>query len=136
MASDTPPVSGDVFLATMRNTPGAARTSLWTIAVIVTAGFGGSVCHFMVGTPRMIFGILTAMLLADLVAWAIRHRSYHKRLSSLVTQALATSRKLSAKRTGASFHEVWLEQGHTIRVTEWMIGVLRKVPGLELHEEK
>ena len=136
MAPETPPLRRDDFLSIKRATPGDTRISLWLVAVMLTVLFGALICHTLTGTPRIVFGTITAMLLLFHFAWAIFQWRYERRLSALVARALATNRTISAKRLSPYRLDLSAEGANTIRVTEWMMRVLRRVPGLQLSEEE
>ena len=104
------------------------------IAIMLACIFGWISALFTDGTLRVVLCGACLGVLSLIMATAVSHKALERRISVLVKEAITTSRAVNAKKVGQSFYDVWLEEGTCIRITGWMLGVLKTTPGIVIFE--
>jgi len=123
------------FIETKKRVAGSGGLGNLIFALLVVNGFGCLVAMLLEGTLRMILGVACAGVLLCILASVVYRKILDKKISMLVRQAASAGRAINAKKTGQYFYDVWLDHGSRIRITSWMLGVLKVTPGVVVVEE-
>ena len=124
----------DHFIRVKRRVAGSGGVGNLAVAIAVVCGFGWISVLFTDGILRVVLCGLCLGVLSLIMATALSHKALERRISVLVKEAITTSRAINAKKVGQSFYDVWLEEGACIRITGWMLGVLKATPGIVIFE--